>query len=55
VPDAADGESSLLPAPSTAAPPDVVVLAVRARDATVLTGASGFAPFRAVLVEPGTR
>lgn len=29
---------------------DVIILAVAASDATVLTGASGFAPFRAVLV-----
>lgn len=52
LPEAADAGSGLLGpglAPSNAQD-DVVVLAVRSQDATVLTGASGFAPFRAVLV-----
>lgn len=44
-------QSPMFPgAHSVASDTDTVVVAVNADDATVLTGASGFAPFRAVLV-----
>ncbi len=48
VPPPPSGDSGLLATPSAPADTSVIVLAVSANDATVLTGA-GYAPYRAVL------